>query len=87
VRSAETRLWKGGNGVFNGEPIFVPRVGADPADEDDGYVLVWAHDEGRRASEVLILDARDFGKAPLCRIRLPRRVPYGFHVAWVPTQH
>lgn len=86
VRSAETFVWEGSVGVCVGEPIFVPRVGASLGDEDDGYVLVYARDETRRSSEVFIFDAQDFGNAPLCRVQLPRRVPYGFHVAWVPAE-
>jgi len=88
VLSADTQLWTAGEAVFVGEPIYVPRVGASPTDEDDGYVLVHAHDERRKVSEIMILDARDFGdgRPPVCRIELPRRVPYGFHVAWISTE-
>mmetsp|Transcript_134576 Transcript_134576/g.339979 ORF Transcript_134576/g.339979 Transcript_134576/m.339979 type:complete len:592 (+) Transcript_134576:31-1806(+) len=87
VHSAETATWEPGSGVYVGEPVFVPRVGADPDAEEDGYILVYSHNESTRTSEVLVLDARDFGQPPVCRIQLPRRVPYGFHVAWVPAEH
>ncbi|MGH7896969.1 MAG: carotenoid oxygenase family protein, partial [Candidatus Binatia bacterium] len=30
-----------------------------------------------------ILDARDFTGEPLARVRLPHRVPYGFHGNWL----
>jgi carotenoid cleavage dioxygenase len=39
---------------------------------------------GRIRSDVVILDARDFGGDPVVTIRLPVRVPYGFHGGWVP---
>jgi len=85
LQSGKTVTWEAGGETFLGEPVFVPRQGAgDTAeDEDDGYLLVHAHDEASRQSELLILDARAFGELPVCRIRMPRRVPYGFHAGWV----
>jgi len=78
---SEVRAFGVGNGV--GEPLFVPRH-ADAA-EDDGYVLVLAYNEARHASEFFILDARHIGAEPLASVRLPHRVPYGFHGNWVPA--
>jgi len=74
-------------GVSVGEPTFVPRIGrgADPADEDDGYLLVYTYCEMSNESEVVVLDARELESGPVCRLSLPRRVPHGFHVAWVPA--
>mmetsp|Transcript_81146 Transcript_81146/g.160862 ORF Transcript_81146/g.160862 Transcript_81146/m.160862 type:complete len:641 (+) Transcript_81146:48-1970(+) len=88
VDSAVTQLWTPGEAIYVGEPVYVPRVGANPANEDDGYVLVHAHDERRKMSEIIILDAHNFGagRLPVCRIELPRRVPYGFHVNWISTE-
>jgi len=77
----ETRSFGAGNGA--GEPLFVPRR-AD-AEEDDGYVITLVYDRSRDASEFLILDARDVTGEPVARIRLPHRVPYGFHGNWVPA--
>ena len=64
------------------EPFFVPREGA--AHEDDGYLLSFVYDAERDASELMVLDANDVTAAPLARVLLPARVPYGFHGAWVP---
>lgn len=72
--SAHTRL---------GEPVFAP-AGPD-ADEDEGWVLVFAHDEAEGRTELRIIDARDFAGPPVARVRLPRRVPYGAHGAWLPA--
>jgi carotenoid cleavage dioxygenase-like enzyme len=33
-----------------------------------------------------VLDARDVSSGPVCRIRLPVRVPLGFHATWVPGE-
>jgi carotenoid cleavage dioxygenase len=71
-----------GAGRHSGEPYFVPREGA--AAEDDGYLLSYVYDEGRDTSELMVLDANDLSAAPLARVMLPARVPYGFHGSWVP---
>jgi carotenoid cleavage dioxygenase len=73
-----------GPGRHGAEPYFVPRPGA--SDEDDGYLMSYVYDQGRDASELVILDARDPARDPLARVMLPGRVPYGFHGAWVPDQ-
>ena len=64
------------------EAIFV----ADPesSGEQDGWLMCYAYNANRCASELLIFDARDFGAAPVARVELPARVPHGFHGVWVP---
>ncbi|XIG80348.1 dioxygenase [Streptomyces sp. SGAir0957] len=69
-------------GAAVSEPVFVPRRGA--RDEDDGYVLSYVNDPDRGATDLLILSAQDFGGRPLARIKLPGRVPLGFHGSWIP---
>ncbi len=75
----ESRSYGAGNGV--GEPLFVPR--RPDAAEDDGYVLLLHYDQARDASEFDILDARNIGGEAIARIRIPHRIPYGFHGNWV----
>jgi carotenoid cleavage dioxygenase len=77
--TSEERHFGAGNGV--GEPLFVPRSAG--AEEDDGYVLVLNYDQRRNASAFFVLDARHLNGEPLAEIRLPHRVPYGFHGNWV----
>jgi carotenoid cleavage dioxygenase-like enzyme len=77
--TCEVRAFGAGNGVS--EPLFVPRNAT--AAEDDGYVIALAYDHERNASEFLVLDARHVASEPLARVRLPHRVPYGFHGNWV----
>jgi carotenoid cleavage dioxygenase len=72
-----------GEGRFCQEPVFVPRS-AD-ADEDDGWLLAYIHDENTQAGEVEIWESRDFAGPPVARVHLPQRVPFGFHGNWVPT--
>lgn len=71
-----------GPGRHAAEPYFVPREGA--GSEDDGYLLCYVYDAGRGRSEFVVLDARDLTRAPLARVLLPGRVPYGFHGSWIP---
>ncbi len=68
--------------VAGGEPVFVPR-GTDGA-EDDGWVVMFAHDLDEDRSELRIIDAQDFSGAPAARIFTPQRVPYGSHGNWMP---
>ncbi|KAL6880205.1 hypothetical protein ACP4OV_011770 [Aristida adscensionis] len=68
-----------GDGRYGGEPCFVPRPGG--AAEDDGYVLCYVHDEGRGASEMLVVDAA--GMRQEAAVKLPGRVPYGLHGTFI----
>jgi carotenoid cleavage dioxygenase len=67
-----------------GEPVFAP-AGREAA-EDEGWVLVIAHDEAEDRSELRIIDARDFAGPPVARVFLPQRVPYGAHGSWLPAE-
>ncbi|CAM0908167.1 unnamed protein product [Alopecurus aequalis] len=60
---------------------FVPKING--ADEDDGWIISYVHDEGTNKSEVHIINTRRFGCGPIAKIALPQRVPYGFHGAFV----
>ena len=62
-----------------GEPVFVPRDGAQG--EDDGYLLTFAHDRGAGTSYLLVLDAPTL--ETVAEVHLPVRVPAGFHGSWV----
>jgi carotenoid cleavage dioxygenase-like enzyme len=65
-----------------GEAVFAPSS-ADAA-EDDGYVLAFAHNPERGASDLMILAAQDFTGDPVAIVHLPARVPLGFHGSWIP---
>ena len=64
-------------GVFASEPAFAP----DGAGEDEGFVVTFTADLAGN-SEAQIIDARDFSKPPVARVKLPQRVPAGFHGTW-----
>lgn len=71
-------------GQAPGEGVFVP-AGND-AGEDEGFVLTYVYDETRNGSDMVILDASSFSKPPVATIRLPQRVPFGFHGNWIPDR-
>jgi carotenoid cleavage dioxygenase len=71
-----------GPGRGGAEPLFAPR--ADSTAEDDGWLLTLVYDAATDHSELCVLDAQDVTGPEVARIRLPQRVPYGFHGNWVP---
>jgi carotenoid cleavage dioxygenase-like enzyme len=84
VESGEAETHWFGDGRWGSEAPFAPRPGA--VAEDDGYLVSYVYDERDERSEVEVLDAADVGAGPLCRIKLPVRVPIGFHATWVPGE-
>lgn len=67
----------------SGEAIFAPKVGG--VDEDDGYVICFVYDKVSETSECHVIDAKKFTDEPVARIKIPQRVPHGFHASWVPA--
>ncbi|GAB2291905.1 Probable carotenoid cleavage dioxygenase 4, chloroplastic [Dionaea muscipula] len=73
-----------GPGCYGGEPFFVARTPEDPdAEEDDGYVVSYVHDERRGESRFVVMDAKSPTLDVVASVRLPQRVPYGFHGLFV----
>jgi len=64
-----------------GEAVFAPV--SPSADEDEGYVMAYAHDLDGGKTDLVILAAQDFAEEPVCGIHLPVRVPLGFHGSWI----
>jgi len=63
--------------------VFAPRTGAGRhRAEDDGYVITLVTDSGNWQSHCLVFDATDIEAGPIARVRLPQRVPSGFHATW-----
>jgi carotenoid cleavage dioxygenase len=65
-----------------GEAVFVPST-TGPADEGNGWYVGYVYDPARDGSDLVIIDASDFAGDPVARIKLPHRVPYGFHGNWI----
>ena len=77
-----TEIHDFGPGQMTLEPAFVKKAGA--VAEDEGWIMSYVYDSERNLSDVVILDAQDFDGEQVARIRLPVRVAFGFHGAWVP---
>lgn len=82
-QTGKSELHEYGEGKNSAEAIFVPAEGADP-NSDEGYVMSYVHDENAGETEFVVLDASNMTKAPIARVKLPQRVPYGFHGSWIP---
>ncbi|KAK3032602.1 hypothetical protein RJ639_037366 [Escallonia herrerae] len=73
-----------GPGCYGGEPFFVAREPNNlEVDEDDGYVVSYVHDENTGVSRFLVMDAKSPNLDIVAAVKLPRRVPYGFHGLFV----
>jgi carotenoid cleavage dioxygenase len=70
-----------GAGKTLGEFVFHPSS-ADAA-EDDGVLMGYVYDRSTDRSELAILDAQTLDD--VAAIKLPHRVPAGFHGNWVPS--
>ena len=72
-----------GSNRHPGEFNFVP---AGPnAREDEGYLIGLVVDVGKQVTDLVILDARRFAEPPVSTVRIPHRIPPGFHGNWLPT--
>lgn len=70
-----------GAGKALGEFVFHPS--SPDAAEDDGVLMGYVYDRATDRSELAILDAQTLDQ--VAAIKLPHRVPAGFHGNWVPT--
>jgi carotenoid cleavage dioxygenase len=66
-----------GPGSAAGELVFAPRVGA--THEADGYAMTLVHRANSPTSELAIFAATDIAAGPIATVRIPFRVPSGFH--------
>jgi carotenoid cleavage dioxygenase len=102
ARSAVAGQVLHGGSRLGGEAVFVPKpkpgssgsndkeasqAGQGQLEEDAGYLMTFVTDEASLQSELVIYDAASMASAPVARLRLPQRVPHGFHGAWVSAGH
>jgi carotenoid cleavage dioxygenase len=73
-----------GEGNLASEAPFARRIGAKASDEDDGYVVTIMTNPGwKDYSECWIFRAQEIEKGPVTKIKVPARIPPGFHAKWV----
>lgn len=81
LSTGERWVFDHGPGRAAGEPVFVGRAGG--ASEDDGWLVTYVHDGNNDSAEFVVIDAQDFARGYVARVKLPQRVPFGFHGNWV----
>ncbi|KAK6116910.1 hypothetical protein DH2020_049285 [Rehmannia glutinosa] len=73
-----------GSGCYGGEPCFVSREPDNPtAEEDDGYIVNYIFNENTQESKFIVMDAKSPNLEIVAIVKLPQRVPYGFHGMFV----
>jgi carotenoid cleavage dioxygenase len=70
-----------GEGRVPGEFVFVPRNAQ--AAEGDGWLIGYVIDKTDETTDFVILDAQRFEGAPQAVVKLPHRIPPGFHGNWI----
>ncbi len=70
-----------GDGRYPGEFVFVPAH--EEAVEDEGWLIGLVVDLAEETTDLVILNAQDFEGDPQASIRIPHRVPPGFHGNWI----
>ena len=67
-------------------PFHAEQVPTADAGEDDGYLLTYIYDSVRDTSDFVVYDAKTLSPEPVARVRLPQRVPAGFHGTFLNEQ-
>ena len=87
LETGERRVFDHGPGRAAGEAVFVASkessTGSNGVDEDAGWLLTFVHDQNNESAEFVVIDARDFDRGYVAQVRLPQRIPFGFHGNWV----
>lgn len=84
-KSEMVAMYKHGEGRCGGEAYFAPKYDQGrEVQEDEGWLMTYVYDSTAEHSELVIVDAQSFVET--ARIKLPRRVPHGFHSLWVKNQ-
>ncbi|MFK8050870.1 MAG: carotenoid oxygenase family protein [Halioglobus sp.] len=85
MQSGDTQRLNLPDRVAPAEPFFVASESASA--EDDGFVLSFVYEPSTHTSDLWILPADNISAGPLAKVKLPVRVPVGFHGLWVPEQY
>lgn len=69
------------SGCFAQEPVVVPKE-----DGSGAWVLAMLNDHRSQTSTLCVLDGDDFARGPVCRLRLPLRLPHALHGSFMPAK-
>ncbi|XP_044461051.1 9-cis-epoxycarotenoid dioxygenase NCED2, chloroplastic-like [Mangifera indica] len=84
LSTGEVKKYIYGDRIYGGEPFFLPTDADNSANEDDGYILAFVHNEKTWKSELQIVNAKNLHLE--ASVKLPSRVPYGFHGTFVQSK-
>ncbi|XP_057766716.1 probable carotenoid cleavage dioxygenase 4, chloroplastic [Salvia miltiorrhiza] len=74
-----------GPGSHGSETFFVAREPNNPAaEEDDGYLVAYLHDDNTQESKFIVMDAKSPNLDIIAAVKLPQRIPTGFHGLFLP---
>jgi carotenoid cleavage dioxygenase len=83
LETGSCRVHEFGDDHLPDEFVFVPAT-AD-AEEDEGWLIGLVINTADETTSFVVLDARSFEAAPVAAVRLPHRIPPGFHGNWFPA--
>eukprot|EP00752_Nemacystus_decipiens_P006247 g5634.t1 len=72
-----------GDGWLGGEALFVPKHGEGGGEEDDGFLVSFVSPVDSGNSELRVWDAKTMNPDPVGIVKLPARVPLGFHAIFL----
>jgi carotenoid cleavage dioxygenase len=81
LETGRTEAHDFGPGRVPSEGVFAPA--SAQAGEDEGWVMTYVFDQRENTSDFVVLDATRIGAPPVAEVRLPQRVPFGFHGSWL----
>jgi carotenoid cleavage dioxygenase-like enzyme len=84
LQTGDSQRYDFASGASPAEPLFVPT--ADATDEDHGYVLSYVYEPSTNTSDLWVMEAGNISAGPVAKVKLPVRVPFGFHGLWVPEE-
>jgi carotenoid cleavage dioxygenase len=76
VHGVDASLWPD-------EALFIPSPG--DSGEDAGWLFTYVYDRKTDRTALYIIDASNMSAPPVAKVKLPFRVPFGFHGTWVPA--
>jgi carotenoid cleavage dioxygenase len=83
LETESRRVHEFGDGHLPGEFLFVPATAG--AEEDEGWLVGFVINAAEGTTDLAILDAGRFEAPPVAAVRLPHRIPPGFHGNWFPA--